>query len=51
MPLIDPTDILNNLLVLGILLWIGFMIYTKMDKDKVHSAMEKIKGWVGSKEE
>ena len=51
MPLINPTIILNNLLVLGILLMIGFMIYSKMDKEQVRNAIEKIKGWIGSKEE
>jgi len=51
MPLIDPTRILSNLLVLGILLWIGFMVYNKMDKTQVHNTIEKIKGWIGNKEE
>ena len=51
MPLINPTRILDNLLVLGIILWIGFMIYSKMDKTQVHNAIERIKGWIGNKGE
>lgn len=51
MPLINPSSILSNVLVLGIIFWIGFMIYSKMDKLQVHNAMEKIKGWIGRKEE
>lgn len=50
MPLINPTRILNNLLVLGILAGIGFMIYSKMNKDKIQSVKEKIQGWMGKGE-
>lgn len=51
MPLIDPSRVLNNLIVFGILLWIGFLIYSKMDKAKVYSAIESLKKMFGNKEE
>ena len=51
MPLIDPARIFNNLIVLGVLGWIFFMIYLKLDKEKVKSTMEGIKGLFSRKEE
>ncbi len=51
MPLIDPTRIINNLTVLGVLLGIGFMIYSRMDKEKVKSTIDGIKKLFGGKEE
>ena len=51
MTLIDPTRIINNLVVLGVLAWIFFMIYSAMDKEKVKSTIESIKGLFGRKEE
>jgi len=51
MPLIDPTRVLNNLIVLGILLGLGLMIYFKMEKDKREALSEFIKKMLGSKEE
>ena len=44
MPLIDATRVFNNLIVLGILFGIGFMIYSKLDREKVRNTMENIKG-------
>jgi len=51
MPLIDPTRIGNNLIVLGILFAIGFMIYQKMDKERVRETVEGLKNLFGKKEE
>jgi len=51
MPLINATRVLNNIIVLGVLAAIGFMIYLKLDKERVKSTIESIKGWFGSKEE
>lgn len=51
MSLINPTRVVNNLVVLGILLGVGFMIYSKMDKEKVKSTIEGIKKLFGRKEE
>ena len=49
--LIEPSNLLSNLLVMGIIFWIGFMVYSKMDKQQVHNTIERIKGWIGNKEE
>ena len=51
MPLINPTRIFNNLITLAILAWIFFMIYSKMDREKVKSLVGNIKGMFGKKEE
>jgi len=51
MPLIDPARIINNLTALGVILGIGFMIYSKMDKERVKETIEGIKNLFGSKEE
>ena len=51
MPLIDPSRIINNLIVLGVLLGIGFMIYSRMDKEKVKATVASLKNLFGSKEE
>jgi len=48
MPFIDPTRILNNLVVLAILLFIFIMIYSKIDKEKLKEIKEAIKGMFGS---
>lgn len=47
MPLINPSNVLSNLLVVVIIAWVGFLVYSRMDKDKIHSAWEKIGGWMG----
>lgn len=51
MPLIDPSRIFNNLVALGVIFGIGFMIYSKMDKEKVKSTIEGLKGLFGGKKE
>ncbi len=51
MSLIDPTRVLNNLIALGAIFAIGFMIYVKMDKARVKDTIEKLKGLLGGKKE
>ena len=51
MALIDPTRILNNLIALAVVLAIFFMIYSKMDKEKVKDTIERIKNLFGKKED
>jgi len=51
MPLINPTRIINNLIVLGVVTWIFFMVYTKMDKEKIRETIDGIKNMFGKKEE
>ena len=51
MPLIDTSRILNNLVVLAVLGWVFFMVYSKMDKDKVKALVDNIKGMFKGKEE
>jgi len=51
MPLISLSRVGNNLIVLGVLLGIGFMIYSKMDKEKVRSTIDGIKRLFGGKKE
>ena len=48
MPLLEGARIINNLIVLGILLWIISAIYSKMDKQKLNEFWEKIGGLFGS---
>ncbi len=47
MSLIDPTRIMNNLIVLGVLFAIGFMVYSKMDREKVKATIDGIKKLFG----
>ena len=51
MPLINLTRVGNNLIVFAILFGIGFMIYSKLDREKVRSTMDGIKNMFGRKEE
>lgn len=51
MPLLNPSRIINNLTALGVILAIGFMIYSKMDKEKVRDTIDKLKGLFGGKKE
>ena len=51
MPLLDATRVFNNLIALGVIGWIFFMIYSKMDKEKVKDTMERLKGLFGGKKE
>jgi len=51
MPLLDPTRIINNIIVLVILGGIFFMIWNKLDQEKVKSTIEGIKKLFGKKEE
>ncbi len=41
----------NNLIAFGIVAWIFFMIYSKMDKAKVKDTIDKLKGVFGGKKE
>jgi len=43
MPLIDPTRIFNNLIVLGILFELGLMIYFKIEKERREAIKEFFK--------
>ena len=51
MPLIDPTRIVNNLIVLGILGGIFFLIYSKLDKEQVRNLIDGIKRMFGKKDD
>ncbi len=51
MALIDPSRILNNLIVLAALLGIGFLVYSKMDKEKVKSTIDGFKKLFGGSRE
>lgn len=51
MPLLDMSRVGNNLIVLAILFGISFMIYSKMDREKVKATIEGIKNLFGKKEE
>ena len=51
MPLLDPARIFNNLVALGVILGIFFMIYSKLDKARVKDTIERLKGLFGGKKE
>lgn len=51
MPLIDPSRVFNNLIALGVIAWIFFMIYSKMDKERVRSTIDGLKNLFGGKKE
>ena len=51
MPLLNISRVGNNLIAFGVIAWIFFMIYTKMDKEKVRDTMDKLKGLFGGKKE
>ena len=51
MPLIDGSRVMNNVIVLGVLAWVFFMIYSKMDKAQVKTLIDNIKGMFSRKEE
>lgn len=51
MALIDPSRVVNNFIALGVIAWIIFMVYTKMDKERVKDTMAKLKGLFGGKKE
>ena len=51
MSLLNITRIINNLIVLGVVGWIFFMIYTKMDKEKVKDTWERLSKLFGGKKE
>lgn len=48
MSLIDPTKVLNNLIVLGVLLFIFIMIYSRIDKERLKAIRDSIKGMFSS---
>ena len=50
MPLVNPKNVLDNVIVLAILVWIGIMIYAKMDKEQVKHIIDTVKSWVGGKD-
>ncbi len=50
MPLLDMTRVVDNILVLVILFIVGFMIYTKIDREKAKDTMERLKGLFKRKE-
>ncbi len=51
MPLIDASRVVNNLIVVAIIGFIFFMIYTKADKEKARGTIEGIKNLFGGKKE
>ncbi len=51
MPILSLSRVGNNLIVLGILAGIFYMIYTKMDKEKTRNTIEGIKKLFGGKKE
>ena len=51
MPLIDFTRVVNNLIVLGVLVGIGFMIWSRMDKGRTRETIDGIKRLFGGKKE
>ena len=51
MQLINPTRIFNNLIALAVIGWIFFMIWTKLDQEKVKGTIEGIKKLFRGKEE
>ena len=51
MPLIDGARILNNLIVLFVLAWVFFLIWSKMDKEKTGALMDSLKKLFGKKED
>ena len=51
MPLLDMSRIGNNLIVLGVLFAIGFMIYSKMDREKTRQTIDGLKNLFGGKKE
>lgn len=51
MSLIDPTRIVNNFIALGVIAWIFFMIYSKMDKEKTKDTINKLKNLFGREKE
>ena len=51
MPLLSLSRVTNNLIALGVVAWIFFMVYSKMDKEKVKDTMDKLKGLFGGKKE
>jgi len=51
MSLIDPSRIFNNLVALGVIFGIGFMVYSKMDKARVKDTIERLKNLFGRREE
>lgn len=51
MPLMNLSRVGNNLIVLGILFAIGFMIWSKMDREKVRGTVDGLKRLFGGKKE
>lgn len=51
MPLLNISTVGNNLIALAVLLGIGFMIWSKMDKEKTRETVDGIKRLFGSKKE
>ncbi len=51
MSLLDMSRIGNNLLALGVILAIVFMIYSKMDQAKVRNVINRLKEFFGGNKE
>ncbi|KKN11192.1 hypothetical protein LCGC14_1028960 [marine sediment metagenome] len=51
MALLSISRIGNNLIGLGVIAWVFFMIYSKMDKEKLRSTMDGLKKLFGGKKE
>ena len=51
MSLLDISRVGNNLIAFGILFAIGFMIWSKMDKEKTRHTIEGFKKLFGGKKE
>ena len=51
MSLLDISRVRNNLVVLGILFAIGFMIYSRADREKARATIDGLKRLFGRKKE
>ncbi len=51
MSLINPSIVLNNFVALGVIVGIGFMMWSRMDKERTREIIEGIKRLFGKKEE
>ena len=49
MAFLDPTRIFNNLIVLFVLGWIFFLVYSKMDKERMKQMADSFKSFFGGK--
>lgn len=51
MPLINPSRIVNNVIALIIILWFAFLMWSKLDKQRVKEIFDSMSGMFRNKEE